>query len=45
MLTEDEREYLRKRLHSPEMQCTQCDLTRRLLDDTEPEPEPNRGNA
>lgn len=32
VLDDDQAEYLRKRLHSPEMQCEQCRLTRLLLD-------------
>lgn len=36
-LDEDEVEWLRKQLHSPEMQCRQCNLVRRLLDALETE--------
>ena len=32
MITTDERDYLIDRLHSPGMQCRQCEITRRLLD-------------
>lgn len=35
LITDEERKYLRKRLHSPEMQCQQCDIVRRLLEGAE----------
>ena len=32
-MTEDDIKYLKERLHSPEMHCRQCDLTRRLINE------------
>ena len=32
-LTEAELTYISEHLHSPEMQCKQCNLTRRLLEE------------
>lgn len=31
ILTDEEIEYMDKRLHSPDMLCRQCDITRRML--------------
>ncbi len=33
-MSEDDRKYLEARLHSPAMQCRQCELTRQLLEET-----------
>ena len=33
MLTDEEVEYLESKLHSPEMQCRQCELVRRLIEE------------
>lgn len=35
MVDPDEIKWLRKQLHSPEMQCRQCNLTRQILDELE----------
>ena len=35
MIEQDDVKWLRQQLHSPEMRCRQCDLTRQILDEFE----------